>query len=163
MALFITDECVNCGACEPECPNGAIYEGGDTWKYSDATDLKGIIRDLNGNEIDADKPNPTLQDEYYFIVEEKCTECYGFADEPQCLAVCCVESFDVAKVESESELEKKMKWMFNGEDKPYSKIPFSSEPKIKKSYSANSSNIQESDCGCSNDNNKSIWKKLFGR
>jgi len=24
MALIITDECINCGACEPECPNDAI-------------------------------------------------------------------------------------------------------------------------------------------
>ena len=28
MAIKITDECINCGACEPECPNNAIYEGG---------------------------------------------------------------------------------------------------------------------------------------
>ena len=27
MALFITDECINCDVCEPECPNGAIYQG----------------------------------------------------------------------------------------------------------------------------------------
>ncbi len=24
MALIITDECINCDVCEPECPNGAI-------------------------------------------------------------------------------------------------------------------------------------------
>ncbi|HRH71899.1 MAG TPA: 4Fe-4S binding protein, partial [Zoogloea sp.] len=24
MALMITDECINCDVCEPECPNGAI-------------------------------------------------------------------------------------------------------------------------------------------
>jgi ferredoxin len=29
MALHITDECSSCGACEPECPNGAISEGED--------------------------------------------------------------------------------------------------------------------------------------
>ena len=29
MAIIITDECINCGACEPECPNTAIYEGAD--------------------------------------------------------------------------------------------------------------------------------------
>ena len=29
MAIKITEECINCGACEPECPNNAIYEGGD--------------------------------------------------------------------------------------------------------------------------------------
>jgi ferredoxin len=27
MALFITDECINCDVCEPECPNDAIYQG----------------------------------------------------------------------------------------------------------------------------------------
>ena len=27
MALIITDECINCDVCEPECPNNAIYEG----------------------------------------------------------------------------------------------------------------------------------------
>jgi ferredoxin len=27
MATIITDECINCGACEPECPNGAIAQG----------------------------------------------------------------------------------------------------------------------------------------
>ena len=42
MAIMITDECINCGACEPECPNNAIYEGGAEWKYSDGTSLKGM-------------------------------------------------------------------------------------------------------------------------
>lgn len=27
MAYKITDECISCGACEPECPNDAISEG----------------------------------------------------------------------------------------------------------------------------------------
>jgi ferredoxin len=27
MAYKITDECISCGACEPECPNKAISEG----------------------------------------------------------------------------------------------------------------------------------------
>ena len=27
MATTITEECINCGACEPECPNEAISEG----------------------------------------------------------------------------------------------------------------------------------------
>ena len=31
MAIVITSECINCGACEPECPNTAIYEGGASW------------------------------------------------------------------------------------------------------------------------------------
>ena len=31
MALLINDECVNCGVCEPECPNEAITEGEDIY------------------------------------------------------------------------------------------------------------------------------------
>ena len=29
MALMITDECINCDVCEPECPNQAIAMGAD--------------------------------------------------------------------------------------------------------------------------------------
>jgi ferredoxin len=36
MAYTITDECISCGACEPECPNSAISEG-DTKYVIDAT------------------------------------------------------------------------------------------------------------------------------
>ncbi len=31
MATMITEECINCGACEPECPNEAISEGDDIY------------------------------------------------------------------------------------------------------------------------------------
>jgi len=31
MALMITDECINCGACEPECPNDAITAGDEIY------------------------------------------------------------------------------------------------------------------------------------
>lgn len=27
MALMITEECINCDVCEPECPNGALQQG----------------------------------------------------------------------------------------------------------------------------------------
>ncbi len=27
MAYLINEDCINCGACEPECPNEAISEG----------------------------------------------------------------------------------------------------------------------------------------
>ena len=27
MSLLITDECINCDVCEPECPNNAISQG----------------------------------------------------------------------------------------------------------------------------------------
>nr|VFK38352.1 MAG: 4Fe-4S dicluster domain-containing protein [Candidatus Kentron sp. TC]VFK39775.1 MAG: 4Fe-4S dicluster domain-containing protein [Candidatus Kentron sp. TC]VFK54237.1 MAG: 4Fe-4S dicluster domain-containing protein [Candidatus Kentron sp. TC] len=31
MALMITEECINCDVCEPECPNGAISPGDETY------------------------------------------------------------------------------------------------------------------------------------
>ena len=32
MALRITDECINCDVCEPECPNDAIYQGQEIYQ-----------------------------------------------------------------------------------------------------------------------------------
>ena len=57
MALTITEECINCGACEPECPTEAI----------------------------------TAEDPVYVINADKCVECEGHFDEPQCAAVCPVD------------------------------------------------------------------------
>ena len=31
MALKITDQCINCDVCEPECPNGAIFMGAEIY------------------------------------------------------------------------------------------------------------------------------------
>ncbi len=72
MATKITEECINCGACEPECPNTAIYEGGAEW-------------DLNG------KTGEAIDEDLYYIVPQKCTECVGFFDQEQCAAVCPVD------------------------------------------------------------------------
>jgi ferredoxin len=92
MAIKITDECINCGACEPECPNTAIYEGGAEWKFSDGTSLKGNYTGKNsGVQVDATKENEPVEMDVYFIVTDKCTECVGFHDEPQCAAVCPVD------------------------------------------------------------------------
>jgi ferredoxin len=87
MSTMITDECINCGACEPECPNTAIYEGGAQWEH------KG-------------EQHPALAQDVYYIVPEKCTECVGFFDQEQCAAVCpvdcCVPNPD--DVETEEQL-----------------------------------------------------------
>lgn len=91
MAIIITDECINCGACEPECPNNAIYEGGIEWKFSDGTNVSGTTTLIDGRDVDADQDNPPLEDEIYYIVPDKCTECTGFHEEPQCAAVCPVD------------------------------------------------------------------------
>ncbi len=36
MALLITDECINCDVCEPECPNEAIYMGDEIYEIDPA-------------------------------------------------------------------------------------------------------------------------------
>jgi ferredoxin len=72
MATVITEECINCGACEPECPNTAIYQGGVEW------------------EMDG-KKHAALSNDIFYIVPEKCTECVGFFDHEACAAVCPVD------------------------------------------------------------------------
>ena len=61
MALIITDECINCDVCEPECPNEAISQGA----------------------------------EIYVIDPDKCTECVGHFEAPQCVEVCPVNCIPV--------------------------------------------------------------------
>ena len=106
MAIKITDDCINCGACEPECPNNAIYEGGVEWKIADGTSVSGNFVLRTGNSIDAQAPQNAVSMDVYYIVSDKCTECVGFHDEPQCAAVCpvdcCVD--DVLVRETEAEL-----------------------------------------------------------
>jgi ferredoxin len=36
MALMITDLCINCDVCEPECPNGAITQGIEIYEINPA-------------------------------------------------------------------------------------------------------------------------------
>src|SRR5271165_2977093 len=87
MATTITSECINCGACEPECPNTAIYAGGVPWE-------------LNGT------PGVAIAQDIYYIVPSKCTECVGFHDHEACAAVCPVDCCipDPANLESEGVL-----------------------------------------------------------
>ena len=91
MAIKITDECINCGACEPECPNNAIYEGGVEWALADGTGVKDSFRLMDGSMMDAHQKNTPVADDTYYIIPEKFTECQGFHEEPQCAAVCPVD------------------------------------------------------------------------
>ncbi|MEJ2615371.1 MAG: 4Fe-4S dicluster domain-containing protein [Ignavibacteriaceae bacterium] len=83
MAFRITDECINCGACEPECPNNAIYEGGTEWE------LDG--KSYGENDAAPSGKSGFFSNEYFYIVPDKCTECEGFHDQPQCADVCPVD------------------------------------------------------------------------
>ena len=111
MAIIITDECINCDACVSECPNNAIYEPDQEWSYSDETALSGIVTLPSGDEIDAE--NEPISDEFYFIVPDKCTECKGFHEEPQCASVCPVDCCipDDNHVETEEVLLQKKAWL----------------------------------------------------
>jgi len=92
MSTMITEECINCGACEPECPNTAIYANGAQWE-------------MNGETHDA------ISADFYYIVPEKCTECVGHFDQEQCAAVCPVDCCvpDPNHVESEELLYNRAK------------------------------------------------------
>ena len=68
MALMITDQCINCDVCEPECPNQAIFMG----------------------------------EEIYEIDPQRCTECVGHFDEPQCVQVCPVACIPLDPLRAES-------------------------------------------------------------
>ncbi len=85
MATIITEDCINCGACEPECPNTAIYQGGVEW-------------DFNGAQ------HPAIDEDIFYIVPDKCTECVGFFDQEACAAVCpvdcCVPNPDIVETEA---------------------------------------------------------------
>ena len=91
MAIIITDECINCGACEPECPNNAIYEGGVEWAVMDGTNVKDSMVLMDGSVMPVDQKNTPISTDVYYIVPDKCTECQGFHEEPQCAAVCPVD------------------------------------------------------------------------
>jgi ferredoxin len=43
MAFVVTEECINCGACEPECPNQAITAGEERYviDYEKCTECVG--------------------------------------------------------------------------------------------------------------------------
>lgn len=76
MPMKIIEECVNCGACETECPNDAIEQG----------------------------------DSYYVIQTEKCTECVGAYDAPQCVGSCPIDGCivtDPDHVETKEQLAEK--------------------------------------------------------
>ena len=80
MSLLITAECINCGACLPECPNEAIFENRTAAESANIRVTDGI----------------GVGDAIYVISYDRCTECVGHFDEPQCAAVCPVADCCIA-------------------------------------------------------------------
>lgn len=97
MAVFINEECINCDACVQECPNTAIYPGGEPYTLSEGTSLQD------------DSEKEALAEDIYYVVPDKCTECVGAYDEPQCMEVCPVDAIekDPNHQESQEELQAK--------------------------------------------------------
>jgi ferredoxin len=91
----------------------AIYEGAEDWRYQDGTSLKGEVVLTDGKAVNAEVFQAPVSDEYYYIVPDKCTECKGFHEEPQCAAVCPVDCCvpDENHVESEEVLLGKQRFM----------------------------------------------------
>ena len=79
MALRITDECINCDVCEPECPNNAIYQGQEIYeiKPSLCTECVGhfdtaqcvVVCPVSCIEVDAtlEENREDLQKKYQII------------------------------------------------------------------------------------------------
>ena len=65
-----------------------------------------------GKIVNADLPQRAFSDEVYYIAPDKCTECKGFHEEPQCAAVCPVDCCipDLNNIESESTLLEKQNY-----------------------------------------------------
>jgi ferredoxin len=76
MAFKITDECISCAACEPECPNEAIRE----------------------------------EETIYVVDADKCTECVGSFDSPQCVDICPVDCCVLDEEHAENKEQLLEKW-----------------------------------------------------
>ena len=69
------------------CPSEPVTS---TWVYR-ALSLSSVITIVSKTEVDAEQLNEPVDMDIYFIVTDKCTECKGFHEEPQCAAVCPVD------------------------------------------------------------------------
>lgn len=52
MSLLITEECINCDVCEPECPNGAITQGEEIFTIDPALCTECVGHFTNSQCID---------------------------------------------------------------------------------------------------------------
>lgn len=79
MSYFITDDCINCGACALECPTEAIYKNGESW-------------------VENGKSYSPISVEHFYIVTNKCNECFGF-NIIRCVSICPMDAITKKKLE----------------------------------------------------------------
>ena len=72
MALMITDECINCDVCEPECPNGAIYQGEEIYEIDPAlcTECVGHFETSQCGPVDCIPLNPDYRETREELLEK---------------------------------------------------------------------------------------------
>ena len=75
------------------------------WAIADGTSIAGDYK-IETGVVDADDRQDPVSDDLYYIVPDKCTECVGFHEEPQCAAVCPVDCCvpDPEREETEEQL-----------------------------------------------------------
>jgi len=76
MALLITEDCVNCGVCEPECPNEAISEGDDIFviDWEHCTECVGWYEEAQCVEVcpvDCIPKDPEHEETHEQLMEKK--------------------------------------------------------------------------------------------
>jgi ferredoxin len=75
MAYYIDDECISCGACEPECPNKAISEGETKFTINPdrCSECLGAFPSSRCSEVcpvDAPHPDPQRQETKAQLLEK---------------------------------------------------------------------------------------------
>jgi ferredoxin len=82
------------------------------WTWGGGTKLSKVEFPDGTVASGSDKQSP-VSDEFYYIVSDKCTECTGFHEEPQCAAVCPVDCCvpDPDRVEDAETLTRKKELM----------------------------------------------------
>jgi ferredoxin len=79
---------------------------------TDGTAVKGTYVLMDGTVIEASQRLAPIAVDTYYITPNKCTECQGFHEEPQCAAVCpvdCCVPDEMYRETVEALLEKKEK------------------------------------------------------
>lgn len=61
------------------------------WAIADGTSVKGDFVLMNGEVTPSEAKHAPIAIDIYYITPDKCTECQGFHEEPQCAAVCPVD------------------------------------------------------------------------